>query len=147
MANKIESPDMTFELPFKKDSMGDYMIFPKHIGGKNCLRKLAESNTPEGYIYFIKISGTNKYKIGVSAKPQRRLRDIASYIPFELQCLSVHYVKNPYQYEQAILDKYKKQLIKNEWFEFDIDTAKDIMIELHNRQVYESRETKKHENA
>lgn len=143
----IETPEKMWELPFKKNLMGDYVIFLNHIAGKNCLRKLAELKTPEGYVYLLRIVDSNKYKIGVSLNPQRRLRDIASYLPFELQLLSIHYLKNPYQIEQLLIDRYKDKLIKNEWFEFDIDTAKNIMIELHNRQVYESRETEKYEKA
>lgn len=143
----IDSPEKTWDLPFKKSIDGEYIIFPKHIGGKNCLRTLAESKTDIGYVYFINIVGTNKYKIGVSTNPQRRLRDISSYIPFELQLLSIHLLKNPYKHEQEFIDLYKDKLIKNEWFEFDLDTAKFIMVQLHNKQVNESRETKKHEFA
>ena len=143
----IKNPEMQWDLPFKKNKNGEYIIFPKHIGGKNCLRKLSESKTKIGYIYFINIIDTNKYKIGVSTNPQRRLRDISSYIPFDLKLLSIHYLDNPYTYEQELINKYKDNLIKNEWFEFDINTVKDIMITLHNRQVYESRKTKEHENT
>ena len=143
----IETPDKTWDLPFKKTKMGDYIIFPKHIGGKNCLRSLAESKTSVGYVYLLNIVGTNKYKIGVSTNPQRRLRDIASYIPFDLKLLSIHLLNNPYKHEQEFINKYKSNLVKNEWFDFSIETVEDIMIELHNKQVNESRETEKYERA
>lgn len=38
-----------------------------------------------------------------------------------------------------MINKYKSMSIKNEWFEFDIDTVKEIMIDLHNTQVNECR--------
>lgn len=77
----IESPEAEFELPFKKNLMGDYVVLPRHIGGKNCLRDLAASKVSDAYVYFINIKGTDKYKIGVSTNIKRRLRDISSYIP------------------------------------------------------------------
>lgn len=137
MAKTIDSPEMEFELPFRKNKDGNYIVTPKHIGGKNSLRKLAASKVKDAYIYFINIKGTDKYKIGISTNPKRRLRDISSYIPFELNVLSIHFIKNAFEYEQYFLNKYASNLIKNEWFKFDIATAKEIMITLHNKQVSE----------
>jgi hypothetical protein len=132
---EIKEPNFEFELPFKKDLMGNYIITPKHIGGRNCLRDLAASKVDDAYIYFINIKGTTKYKIGISTNPKRRLRDISSYLPFELNILSIHFIKDAYKYEQSFINKYKGSLIKNEWFNFDIETVKEIMITLHNKQV------------
>jgi len=131
----ILNPDFECALPFKKDRDGNYVITPKHIGGKNCLRDLAASKVKDAYIYFINIDGTDKYKIGVSTNPKRRLRDISSGIPFELNILSIHFIKDVYKYEQSFIDKYKANLIKAEWFHFNIETAKEIMITLHNKEV------------
>ena len=133
-------PDLEFELPYKKNLDGFYNLLPnsKFIGSKNELRKLAAKKVKKGYIYLIKISNTNKYKIGVSTNPKRRLSDISNYIPFDLEVLALNEINNPYEVEQMLLNKYNDFLIKNEWFEFDILDVKNIMIFLHNTQVKES---------
>jgi hypothetical protein len=135
----IKEPNREFEIPFKKNKEGNYIVFPKHIGGKNSLRTLHAKKYNEAYVYILRIKNTDTYKIGVSTNPQRRFRDIASMIPYELELLALNKIKNAFNYEQELLNKYEGNLIKNEWFEFPIDTVKDIMILLHNRQVDESR--------
>lgn len=135
---EILEPDMEFDLPLRKNAEGLYMVFPNHIGGKNCLRKLAAVKYTTAYIYLLNIVGTNKYKIGVSSNPQRRFRDIASYLPFELKLLALNKINNAYDFEQSLLDKYNYCLIKSEWFEFTIDMVREIMITLHNREVIEN---------
>lgn len=133
---EILSPEIEFKLPFKKDPItGNYIILPNHIGGKNALRKLAASKTDVGYIYLIRIKDTNTYKIGVSTNPKRRLRDISSYIPFDLEILALNKVKNVYEFEQEILNEYDSCLIRNEWLSLNNDLAKEIIIRLHNKQV------------
>lgn len=134
---EILSPEKEFELPFKKNVFGEYVILPKHIGGKNCLRKLAASKVSEAYVYLIKIEGHDKYKIGVSSNPKKRLSNISSYLPFGIHILSINFIKNAYDFEQSLLDKYSNKLIKNEWFNLAIEEAKEIMILLHNTEVNE----------
>lgn len=128
-----------FDLPYKKDGNGNYKLLPntKFIGGKNCLRDLANSKIKIGFVYFIRIKNTNKCKIGVSINPKRRLSDISSIIPFDIEILAVNKILNPYNIEQKIINEYKSKLIKNEWFDFDIMNIKDIVIYLHNIQFNE----------
>jgi hypothetical protein len=140
MATKeIKRPDLEFELPIKKNTEGFYTVFPNqnYIGGKNSLRNLAAKKVNIGYIYLINIVGTDKCKIGVSTNPKRRLSDISNYIPFELKVLAINKIKNPYVFEQEIINTYKNKLIKNEWFELTDEEKANIMIDLHNKQVEE----------
>lgn len=133
---EILEPHKEFNLPFKKDkATGDYLILPNHIGGKNSLRDLAASKIDEGYMYLIRIKDSQTYKIGVSTNPKRRLRDIASVIPYDLEVLALNKMRNVYKHEQALLNEYSDCLIRNEWFAFTIDQAKEVMIKLHNKQV------------
>ena len=134
----IIRPDLEFELPYKKNSDGLYNLLPKHIGGKNSLRKLAASKVDIGYVYLINIVGTTHYKIGVSTNPKKRLRDISSAMPYEINVLSLNQINNPYVLEQELLDEFEDYLIKNEWFSLPLEKVKYIMITLHNRQVKES---------
>lgn len=140
----IETPeilrsDLEFELPFKKNKLGDYIILPniKHNGGKNSFREIAKKKVNLGHVYFINIVGTNKYKIGVSTNVKRRLADISSVLPFELNILAINEIKNPFHFEEILHNQFKSKLIKNEWFELNIDDVKYIMITLHNQQVKE----------
>lgn len=142
---EIKEPNMEFEIPFNKNNNGNYIIFQKHIGGRNCLRDLANKNTEIGYVYLLRIVGTDIYKIGVSTNPKRRVSDIASYLPYDLELLAMNQINKPYQLEQGLIDLYQSKRIKNEWFCLSIENAKEIMITLHNRQVDESRQTKTYE--
>jgi len=137
---KILRPDIEFELPIKKNKEGYYSITPNtnFIGSKNELRKLAAKKIKKGFVYLIKIHDTNIYKIGVSTKPKRRLSDIASTIPFDLEILAINEINDPYNFEQSLINEFKSNLIKNEWFNFTINEAKYIMVLLHNQQVKES---------
>lgn len=137
---EILRPDLEFEMPFKMTKDGFYQFLPnrRHIGCKNQLRKRHQSLVKSGYVYFIKIKDTSKFKIGVSTNPKRRLSDISSVIPFDLEILAVNFIKEPYEFEQSIIDKFKGDLIRNEWFDLNISQAKYIMISLHNKQVKDS---------
>lgn len=137
---EIMQPNIEFELPYKKNKKGYYQILPisNWIGGKNVFRKINEQKTKIGYLYFINIRNTTKYKIGVSINPKKRLSDISSLIPFEIDVLAINQINNPYKFEQNLIDRYKSFLIRNEWFDLNIDQAKEIMIILHNQQVKES---------
>lgn len=140
--SKIKSPEMEFELPFKKNKSGDYIIFPKHISGRNSLRKLAAKKVKRGYVYLIQIDGTPYFKLGVSTVPQRRLRDIKSYIPMDIIVHTINEINDPYGFEMGILNEFKHRLHRNEWFAFEVDEAKEIMIRLHNTQVDETKKNK-----
>lgn len=139
MLPELLRPEIEFELPYKK-SDGFYKLLPNtnFIGGKNSLRNLAATKVEVGYIYLINIIDTTKYKIGVTSNPKRRLADISSVIPFELNVLSLNKINNPYVFEQDLINLFKTKLIKNEWFDLSIDDVKYIMITLHNQQVKES---------
>jgi hypothetical protein len=137
---EILNPEIEFELPYKKNKEGNYVLMPntKHIGGKNSLRKLQASKIEIGYLYLIRVINTNKYKIGVTTNIKRRFYDISSVMPFELEVLAVNQIKKPFDFEQKLLDTFSNKKIKNEWFELTVDDAKYIMITLHNQQVKDS---------
>ena len=133
-------PEIEFYLPYRKNKDGLYKILPnkRHVGGKNSLRKAASKKVNIGYLYLIRIAKTNYYKIGVSQNPKRRIKNIASYLPFELEILAINQINNPYNFEQELIDDFRHKLIKSEWFNLTIGEAKHIMIVLHNQQVKES---------
>lgn len=117
-------------LPYKKNDDGNYIIIPpkRNYSGITAVNK--EKN-PDGYIYFIKAKGHNFYKLGVSSNPQKRICDIDSYLPFDLEILSIHFIKDVYNIEENISRNIKQHKIRREWYELSVDQAKAIMIELY----------------
>ena len=130
----IESPEVMWELNFPKNKHGNYIIIPKkrNYSGITINNKI---NYPDGFLYFIKGENTNFYKIGVSSNPKRRICDIDSYLPFNLEILSIHYFKNVYDIEEKISKDLESKKIRREWYNLTIEEAKDIMIDLHNLNV------------
>ena len=136
---EIIEPGKIFDLPFEKTIEGDYKILPKPKG-YSAITINNKKNYQNGYLYFIKSENDNFYKLGVSFNPKRRLADIDSYVPFNLEILSMHYFENVYEIEQHFHEKYKMHKTKREWFKFDKNIACDIMIELHNLNVQQDAE-------
>ena len=130
----IESPDKLWELNLPKNKDGNYIIIPKkrNYSGITINNK---KNNPDGFLYFIKGENTNFYKLGVSLNPKRRICDIDSYLPFNLEILSIHYFKNVYDVEEKISQLLLNKKIRREWYSLTIKEAKDIMIDLHNLNV------------
>lgn len=130
----IDSPETMWELPLPKNQDGEYIVIPKKKGYSG-ITTVNKRNNPNGYIYFIKSQGFDFYKLGVSAKADRRLKDIDSYLPFEIEILSIHYFENVYDVESEISKMIKHLSVRKEWYKMDIDTANGIMIHLHNLNV------------
>ena len=131
---KILSPEKEFKLPYKENSKGLYEIIPKKKGYSG-ITVSNRKRFPDGFIYLIKISNQDIYKLGVSNNPKRRICDIDTYLPFDLEILSIHYFKNVYDIEGLISDKIKDFSLRREWYSMPIEEAKKIMIELHNLNI------------
>ncbi len=134
MGKKILNPEIEWELDMPKNEFGEYIGIPKKRNYSG-ITKTNKRRFPDGYIYFLKGFGTDYYKIGVSSNVKRRISDIDSYMPFDLQILSIHYFKNVYEVEDMIAKKLKSKKIRKEWYSLKTEEAKDIMIELHNLNV------------
>ncbi len=130
----IETPEKMWELNMPKDKNGNYIVIPpkKNYSGITISNK---NNHPNGYIYFIRAKDTNFYKIGVSRNPKRRICDIDSYLPFDLEILSIHYFNNVYDIETNISNKLESYKIRREWYNLSINQAKEIMIDLYNLNI------------
>lgn len=130
----ILNPEMEFDLPFKRDKEGNYIIIPRkrRYSGITSVNK---NKNPNGYLYFIKSKGFDFYKLGVSSNPVRRINDIDSYMPFDIDILSIHFFDDVYSIEKMLSEKLEKFNVRREWYQLDVDTASSIMIELHNLNV------------
>ena len=129
--------DFEFETPFEMDKDGCYRFLGK-TRNYDPSRKANKKRFPDGYIYFLELEGQGIYKVGVSQNPKRRLRDINSYLPFNIKLLAIHYFENVYDIEEEIHSAINGENIKGEWFKMTIEEVRDIMIRLHNRNIIES---------
>lgn len=131
---EIKHPEKTWPLPFKKNEDGNYQIIPpkKWYSGITITNK---KNRPHGFLYFIKADGHDLYKIGVSSKPDRRLKDIEGVLPFHIKILSIHFFYNVYDIEANMEKKLAASRVKGEWYSMSIQKAKEVMIYLHNLNI------------
>jgi len=85
---------------------------------------------PDGYIYFIHLHETDLYKIGVSQKPYRRVRDIESSNPHEVLMLALKYYENAYEIETKMHESIKEYYVRHEWFKLPFNIASDIFFKI-----------------
>lgn len=90
------------------------------------------SNCKTGVIYLINAIGTDYYKIGISGNLKRRLRDLSSANPFNIQLLVFKDDLHAFDTEQFLHEKYHKYAIKNEWFDFPLTIVEEIIKLLKN---------------
>jgi hypothetical protein len=79
-------------------------------------RKVNSERYPDGYMYIIRLKGHDIYKIGVSRNPKRRINDIKSSNPFDIEIKYLKFYKDVYQLEKLVLDRVEINKIKGEWF-------------------------------
>lgn len=132
--NYLINPEMEFNLPYEKNSLGTYTIIPK-TKSNSSITVTNKKRFPNGYVYLLKIENDSLYKIGVSQNVKRRIQDISSNLPYDLQILSIHYFEDVYDVEEHLAKKYKSSNARKEWYRLTIQQAKDIMIYLHNLNV------------
>lgn len=93
-------------------------------------RKTNSQARPDGYLYVLKLKGFDIYKIGVSANPRRRIRDIDSANPFGIDVLCVEFFKNVYNMEECIHDNLVDNVLRKEWFKIADCDIKEIIKEI-----------------
>lgn len=69
------------------------------------------------FIYMIKC-GRNKYKIGCSKYPEKRLHDLQVANPYKLQLIYIASCKNIHKIEKLLHKTFAKYKIHGEWFRF-----------------------------
>lgn len=79
-------------------------------------RSTNSAKFPDGYIYIIKSKGSDLYKVGVSNKPKRRIRDIAAVLPFEIEVVFTEHYSDVYSLEEIIHETIKINKVRKEWF-------------------------------
>jgi Meiotically up-regulated gene 113 len=78
------------------------------------------TNTPfsfgvKGGVYVIEAVGTNRVKIGYSLNPEKRIKELSTGCPFELQLVGC--VKGTIEREKQLHCRFTKYRVNGEWFE------------------------------
>jgi hypothetical protein len=107
----IESPEVMWELDLPKNQYGNYIVVPKKREYSKITKNNKEKN-PNGYIYFIRYIKTDFYKLKINKNPKRRIYDIDSYLPFDLEILSLHFFKDIYEIKEKISNLLKNHKIR-----------------------------------
>lgn len=110
------------------------IIFPiskeKEVYRSENARKVNASKKPNGYIYILQNKYFDLVKVGVSSIPKRRIRDIKSYTPFDLDIIFLKYYKDVYSLESIIHESIRKTKVKGEWHQMykeDVDNLINIL--------------------
>jgi hypothetical protein len=100
---------------------------PKIIGLVGNLERLIDGSYERtGYVYCIS-DQLGHYKIGFSKVLDRRIKQLATQPPFELELIHSHLVFDMVAYESAFHHTYRQKRLKGEWFslsEKDIEAFK-----------------------
>jgi hypothetical protein len=108
-------------------------------------RKVNSAKFPDGFIYIIKSNESDLYKIGVSNKPKRRIRDIAAVLPFEIETIFLQHYDDVYSLEKLIHDTLIINRVRREWFNSypdDMIKLVSILKEIREKEVKENGSTK-----
>lgn len=86
-----------------------------------------------GYVYLLYDSINQMHKIGVSMNIQRRLKQLQTGNPTDLQLVSYFQSDQPFKIEQMLHNKLKQKRFNNEWFVLDKNDV-DTFFENCQRQ-------------
>lgn len=73
-------------------------------------------NKKSGFVYLMR-SKNDKYKIGFSKDPKKRLKSLQNDTPFELECLRVIQTDDMKGLERDMHEYYKSKRVAGEWFD------------------------------
>ena len=73
------------------------------------------------YVYLIKSKETQQYKIGISANPHKRILQLETGNPEQLQIIHTYKTTNYNSVEKALHNRFSYLRVNREWFKFDND--------------------------
>lgn len=86
-------------------------------------------------VYFLKVFGMPRYKIGCTTNLRQRIRDISNVSPMHMQLVEYIESSNPVYLESLLHKKFRTHRIKNEWFEFTDEQFVEV-IQFARRNMY-----------
>jgi hypothetical protein len=83
-----------------------------------------------GYVYLIGSHTFRWYKIGKSANPTIRARDLGILLPFRVEVVTVWKMSAYHAMERMLHEKYAANRVNGEWFSFDKKELQAIIEEM-----------------
>jgi hypothetical protein len=75
----------------------------------------------EKFVYLIKSKESQLYKIGIAINPYKRISQLETGNPEQLQILYTYKTKNYSSIEKSLHNRFSYLRKNGEWFSFDID--------------------------
>lgn len=107
------------------------LALEKYQKERNISTKKKEKPT-KGLVYLLKIEDRDEYKIGVTTNLDKRVTQLSTQMPFELEIINTIKSNDIYQLESELHSKFEDKNINGEWFELtnrDISYIKKIPSE------------------
>ena len=89
--------------------------------------------TYEGYVYFLKDTRNNIYKIGASKDVNKRNLQISPQLPFKTEVKFIFKTKDMYKLEKELHNFFRGFNLNGEWFDlskFDENKIKNIILKI-----------------
>lgn len=102
----------------------------------NDIKQLIDDHT--GSIYILHVSGTNKYKIGKSKDPLRRIKEIQTGSPDKIIIERIIKVKNMHKEERVIHQIFQRYRTVGEWFEINDKSILDKALKNYKVETIET---------
>ena len=80
-----------------------------------------------GYVYIINQSKTSFYKIGVTKKPEQRLRALQTSSPLKVLPVACFPCPDMFQCEAVLHARYAHKRLIGEWFDLSVDSVKEAI--------------------
>lgn len=126
-----EKPESEFWRATKYSrNLGFYKSVPTALYCKACSRLHrtlgGKSSSMSGFVYLIRVVGTDKVKIGFSKNVEKRIIDLQHSCPFTLEVVFKQYYEYANRIENELHIKYLSKNIRGEWFSLTLDDIEDI---------------------
>lgn len=87
--------------------------WPDNLNGKEVIQHM-ENTTATGFVYFIRAVGTSRIKLGFSAEPEKRLRELQTASPNRLVLLAKW--PGTVAIERQLHKEFAEYRVRGEWF-------------------------------
>lgn len=91
-----------------------------------------KNTTPQGYVYIIHATGTNRIKLGFSNEPEKRLADLQTGSPFPLALIGT--CPGSAKLERRLHSQLKDRHRTGEWFEIDPQEALKLLLDASKQE-------------
>ena len=100
-----------------------------HEKGIYSSRRHKSLRVDEGYVYLIRATGQNLYKIGKSINPEKRFQSIIGGLPMKAEVIHIAWFEDHSYAEQMFHDTFSKTRQNGEWFvleDEDVEFVKSL---------------------